>query len=165
MEIREAKIEEVDQIVPIMLEIANLHSEERPDIFKKKEEKELEKEIIETLSNQEFKVLVSCNGKNKIEGVVVCKIKDIKNHKNLKDAKILWIDEICVTKESRKKGIGKALMQKAKEIAKEEKCERVELNCWSFNENAIKFYKKIGMQEQRINLEFEIKGGKENEVF
>ena len=56
-------------------------------------------------------------------------------------------------------------MQKAKEIAKEEKCEKVELNCWSFNENAIKFYKKIGMQEQRINMEFEIKGGKENEVF
>lgn len=76
MEIREAKIEEVNQIVPIMLEVANLHSKKRPDIFRKKEEKELEKEIIETLSNQEFKVLVSCNGKSKIEGVVVCKNKE-----------------------------------------------------------------------------------------
>ena len=56
----------------------------------------------------------------------------------------------------KKHGIGKKLMLYAKEEAKKGNYNRLELNCWSFNENAIEFYKKIGMKEQRINLEFKI---------
>ena len=38
-------------------------------------------------------------------------------------------------------------------IAKKKDCKRIELNCWNFNEKAIKFYKKFGMKEQRIIME------------
>ena len=80
-------------------------------------------------------------------------IKYIENHNNLKDTNILWIEELGVNEKYRRQGIGSRLIKEVRNIARKEGCSRVELNCWCFNENAIKFYKKIGMKEQRINME------------
>lgn len=52
-------------------------------------------------------------------------------------------------------GIDKQLMRKAEEISKELGCKRIELNCWSFNKNAINFYEEFGMRPQRIIMEKE----------
>ena len=41
-------------------------------------------------------------------------------------------------------------------ISKKLNCDRIELNCWSFNEGAIEFYKSQNMKIQRLN--FEMKG-------
>ena len=38
-------------------------------------------------------------------------------------------------------------------IAKIKKCNFVELNCWNFNERAIQFYEKCGMNIQRLIME------------
>ena len=48
------------------------------------------------------------------------------------------------------------LIDKVIEIAKEEKCKRVELDVWSFNNNAIDMYKHIGFDKQREMLEINI---------
>ena len=47
-------------------------------------------------------------------------------------------------------------MEQIKKIAKKEQVKRIELNVFSFNENAIKLYKKLGYKEQRIILEKEV---------
>lgn len=67
--------------------------------------------------------------------------------------KYLWIDEFEITESERRKGYGTALMNEVREIAKREKLSRIELNCWAFNEDAIKFYEKLGYVEQRIVFE------------
>ena len=41
-------------------------------------------------------------------------------------------------------------MEEAKEIAKENDCDRIELNCWLFNDNALNMYEYIGYNKQRI---------------
>jgi len=164
MEIRQAKKKDIEKIIPIMLEIAELHQKGRDDIFKEKTESEIKTELVQTMLDKNSDILVITK-KEIIYGVLIYKFKNIKKHNNLKDAKILWIEELGIKKEYQKQGLGKLLMQKAKEVAQEKRCDRLELNCWNFNENAIEFYKIIGMQEQRINMEIKIKGGNENEVF
>lgn len=47
-------------------------------------------------------------------------------------------------------------MDKIKEIAKAEECQRVEFCCWSFNKNAMNIYKHIGYKEQRVILEMDV---------
>ena len=44
-------------------------------------------------------------------------------------------------------------MNEARKISKEENTSRVEFNCYAFNENAIKLYKKLGYVEQRYIFE------------
>ena len=48
-------------------------------------------------------------------------------------------------------------MNKAKEIAEENNCDRIELNCWMFNENALAMYEHIGFKKQRIMYEMKLK--------
>ena len=44
----------------------------------------------------------------------------------------------------------------AEEIAKKEKCVRVEFCCWSFNKHANEIYNHLGFKEQRVIFEKEI---------
>lgn len=57
----------------------------------------------------------------------------------------------------RKNGIGKIFMQEMEKIAKENNCSSIELNVWTFNTEAIKFYEKFGMSIKTMILEKSIK--------
>ena len=48
-------------------------------------------------------------------------------------------------------------MNKIDEIAKEENCERIELECWAFNENALGMYEHLGFGEQRVKLDKKVR--------
>lgn len=48
------------------------------------------------------------------------------------------------------------LIEEVKKEAKVINCNKIELNCWEFNENAMKFYEKIGLKTQRRIMEIEI---------
>ncbi len=68
--------------------------------------------------------------------------------------KTLYVDDLCVDENYQSHGIGKALLLRAKQYAEETGCANVELNVWSFNEKAIKFYEACGMTEQKRRMEF-----------
>lgn len=60
------------------------------------------------------------------------------------DDESLEIERIYVKKEFQKHGLGKQLMNKAVEIASEQKKKKIWLGVWEENENAIAFYQKKG---------------------
>lgn len=51
------------------------------------------------------------------------------------------------------KGIGKNLLNEAKKLAKEKGATNLELMVWAFNDNAIEFYKKMGIKNKSYALE------------
>lgn len=59
-------------------------------------------------------------------------------------------------KDYRRNGYGRILINEIKKKAKKEDCNRIELTCWSFNKNAIKFYEKIGMEVQKLTMEMKV---------
>ena len=67
--------------------------------------------------------------------------------------KTLFINYIFVSQSYRRNKIGTLLMSKLQEIAKQYKCNKIQLSVFCFNQNAIEFYKKIGMNEQKIVME------------
>ena len=154
MIIRKARIEDIEQIVKIMQEIQNLHIKNRPDIFKSREIEEVSADVIKKLNSPDMIIIVAEENKE-ISGIAICRIKEVKNNINLKNAKVLYIDEIGVESNSQRNGIGKLLINKAKKIAKEKSCNRLELNCWQFN-SALEFYKKVGFEQQRTTYEMNI---------
>ena len=58
------------------------------------------------------------------------------------------MDETC-----RGSGIGKALYRHAATYAKAEKMDALTLNVWAFNQNALEFYKAMGMQVRNMTME------------
>ena len=156
MEIRIAKKEDLGQLINILEQISQIHYESRPDIFKKKSKMQVKEDAIGIMNDKDKKVLVAIDNTSKIYGVLIYKIKEVKNHINLKESKILWIDELGVDEKYRGKGIGRCLMEEASIISKKLNCQRIELNCWDFNKKAISFYEKFGMSLQRRIMEKEI---------
>ena len=151
MNVRNAQIEDVNKISELMLQVAKIHSNARKDIFKEKSIEEIKTEFNNRINNKENILVAEEN--NNIYGVIVYKIKEVKEHINLKDRTTLYIDELVVDEKVRKMGIGKNLFSEVKKIAKEKNYDAVELNCWNFNESAIQFYEKCGMNIQRLIME------------
>lgn len=157
MIIKEATRDDLEKIILLLEQVSKLHYINRPDIFKRKSKNDSKEYGIENLESEEKKMIVAKDEIN-VYGVLIYKIKEVKDHFNLKPSRTLWIEELCVDEMCRKKGIGKMLMLEAENIAKKLECERIELNCWQFNEKAIKFYEEIGMITQRRILEKKIGG-------
>ena len=124
------------------------HYNHRKDLFKKREIDELKEYVFEQIENEGLKI-IGYFEEERLVGYLAYQIKQ-------KVTKFLWIDEFVITESERGKGYGSLLMEQIKKIAKKEQVKRIELNVFSFNENAIKLYKKLGYKEQRIILEKEV---------
>ena len=71
----------------------------------------------------------------------------------LTDVKTLYIDDICVDENNRKKGIGKALYDEVISYARKNGFYNVTLNVWNCNPGAVRFYEKMGLIPQKITME------------
>jgi GNAT superfamily N-acetyltransferase len=71
--------------------------------------------------------------------------------------KSLYLDDIYVKEKYRSSGIGKALLNKIFETAKQENCSRVRFQVLDWNLNAIEFYKKTGatLDNEWINCDYD----------
>ncbi len=154
MKIREANKQDTEQLIPLMLQVAGIHVQARKDIFKPKNKEEIFADLNKKFENGEKIIVVEEN--QKILGTLIYRIKETKEHINLRDSRVIWIEELVIDERNRTKGLGRALIDEAIKIAKDENCARVDLNCWDFNKGAIAFYEKIGMQTQRRIMELKI---------
>ena len=53
-------------------------------------------------------------------------------------------------------GIGTLLYNETVRLAKERGANTLMLTVWAFNENALRFYKDLGMTERNINMEMKL---------
>lgn len=148
IKIREASNLDIENgLLEVFMEGYRYHQKGRPDIFKNLSEEELKQDLIKNFEKLTIIVLF-VNGN--IEGYLTYRIKE--NH-----VKKLDIDQLVIAEKSRNKGFGKLLIEESKNIAQKNSCDRIELNCWLFNENALSMYEHIGFERQRIIYEMKIK--------
>lgn len=71
---------------------------------------------------------------------------------------ILYLKELYIDENYRGKDIGNMIMNRVKEIAKENDCPQIKWTVADWNENGKKFYQKIGAKESRdwINYYLEV---------
>lgn len=150
MLIRKADKNDIDKnLLKLYIDGFYMHYNQRKDIFDNKETEDLKNNLIDMLENpNEVLFVIEKNGN--IIGYAAVQIKD-------KTTKSIWIDEIIIDNNYRNTGYGKHLIDEILKFAKENKCQRIELNCWSFNDGALKFYDKLGFNQQRVILEKEVK--------
>ena len=144
--IREATLNDIDNgLLKVFIEGYRYHQNGRPDIFDNVSDEELKNNLIKVL--EELPVIVILDN-----GTVVGYLAYfIKKHR-----KKLEVDQLVILEEYRGKGLGKKLMDEATRIAKANECNRIELNCWLFNENALAMYEHIGYVRQRTIYEKKI---------
>ena len=154
--IRRARPEDGEIVSKLLYQVASIHHEGRPDIFKPASKKYTQNEFIELICMKDFAILVAEDENKKVHGYAFCKVKCFETSV-VQPYRSLYIDDICVDKDSRGKHVGTALFEAVKTLAKELDCDNIELNVWDFNESAMAFYEKMGMTTQRRCMELKLK--------
>ena len=70
-----------------------------------------------------------------------------------RERKLAWVDEIVVAKTSRHESVGRKLMQRVADWAREREAEAVSLEVYAFNDSARAFYASLGFEPLRLRLE------------
>jgi len=151
--IRYAIVKDFAQISDMLKDIHGMHAKAEPKYYKNVETVISEKEFKDEIDK---KHIIVYENNDKIFGYVMFADMTINNHPIIKDQKILMIDDICVLSSERGKGIGRKLFNYIEKYAKDRDYTNIDLNVWSFNINAFKFYKSMGMRETRIKMSKDI---------
>lgn len=148
LNIRKATIEDIDKgLLEVFIEGYRYHQNGRPDIFANISDETLRNDLIKNFERLTTIVILD---NDKIVGYLSY---DIKKKHSIK----MHVDQLIIIQEYRGKGLGKQLMDEVKNIAIINNCDRIELDCWLFNENALAMYEHIGYTRQRIMYELLLK--------
>ena len=146
--IRKSKKSDIEKgLLEVFIEGYRFHQNGRPDVFDIETDEELKEVLEESFDKCDNLVAII---DEEIVGHLSFQIKSRKSKK-------LHIDELVIKEKFRKQGVGKALINEAIKIAKENDCKRVEFDCWLFNTNALSVYEHMGFEHQRIAFEMKLK--------
>lgn len=150
--IRKAKIKDIPTIDKLLYEVHKVHSDARPDLFKKGARKYTDEQLESIIANKNTPVFVAV-ANDTVVGYAFCIHKQFINDNNMTDIKTLYIDDLCVDENCRGNHVGTKLYNYVINYAKENNYYNVTLNVWAANTNALAFYQKIGLQVQKIGME------------
>lgn len=152
MEIRRAIPKDIPELSRLLCQVLTVHSNDRPDIFKKGTQKYTAEELSDIIKDDTKPIFVAISD-YQLVGYAFCIFIEHKNHNILCDVKSLYIDDLCVDENSRGQHIGTELYEYVKKFAKSEGCYNVTLNVWACNSDALSFYEKLGLKAQKIGME------------
>lgn len=152
MVIKNATMMDFEEIHSIFGEVHDLHLNNTTNTFKDIDPFTKE-EFEEVLSDKNSFFLIA--EEIKIIGFIHAFINEREGRKT-KFKRTMHIEHLGVIKTEHNRGVGSKLIEEIKKIAKVNKCDNIILDVYSFNENAIKFYKNKGFKEKKIKMEIEL---------
>ena len=153
MKIRKAKTDEWSNLQDLNNEVFIDNAKYDPDIIKDWAHSEAgEKYFKELVNDQKSLCIVAETDSGELVGYLAASPKPFGYRKS----KYIEVDNMGVIPEYRSKGLGKELMDKAVEWAKENGFQKVYVCSYFENDKAIKFYEKCGYKKIDVSLEREI---------
>ena len=154
MTIRRANEKDIPKIIDLLGQVLEIHAEIRPDIFIPGTTKYTDAELSEMLKDDLKPIYVATDENDTCVGYAFCQIQEQPFSNNMVQFKSLFIDDLCVDKNTRGHHIGEKLFEHVKSEAKRLGCYEVTLNVWAGNTSAEKFYEKMGLKTKERQLEY-----------
>jgi ribosomal protein S18 acetylase RimI-like enzyme len=155
MTVRFAEERDLPAVNVLRREVNDLHVAGRPETFKPGFSPELENYLFEIWRDPARCVVVA------EEDGTVCGFAVLREiHKPEDPFKredwFLDVDELGVAASHRRRGVGTALISFIRAYARERGFNRLELNMWEFNREALAFYETVGFSTYRRYLEIKL---------
>lgn len=125
------------------------HYQAMPDVFKPVSENTRPPEQIEKLINDETYLCLVAIVDEQICGAIFCHLAEIESLFH-QAKRYVHVSELVVAEQFFGQGVAQALMAAAKQWAREQNMNQLNLNVYAFNERAIRFYEKEGFYPQKI---------------
>ena len=154
MKIRKAEERDIPQIMELLGQVLQIHADIRPDIFIPNTTKYTNAELIDMLKEETKPIYVAVDENDRCLVYAFCKLKKKPFSNNMVQFTSLFIDDLCVDKNTRGQHVGRTLFEYVKSEAKKLGCYEVTLNVWEGNTSAEKFYEKMGMKTKERQMEY-----------
>ena len=141
MKIRNANSKDVSEITKLLGELG------RPQPKNKLERAKFQKLIHQYLSDNDKQILLA-EDDSKLVGMASLVFLPRLNQSKPE----LWIPDLVVSKDYRRKGIGKELIKACVKIAKTKNCFRIRLESGNKRKDTHEFYKKIGFEQYALTF-------------
>ena len=153
--VRFAETADLPAVNRLRRQVNDLHVAGRPQTFKPGFPPELRDYLYEIFRDPDKDVVVA-EREGEICGFAI--LNEIRRPETpfMFERRFLDIDEFCVDEAARRQGVGKALIGFARGVAKERGFDRLELNMWEFNREALAFYEAEGFTTYRRYMEIEL---------
>ena len=155
MSVRFAKEAELERINALRKQVNDLHVKGKPEIFKPGFPKELADHIYTIWNDPEQRIVV-CERSGEICGFAVLHRIIRPETPFMFERDFLDIDEFCVDEAHRRTGVATEMIAFIRAYAKEQGFQRIELNMWEFNQDALAFYEAVGFSTYRRYMEMQI---------
>jgi len=152
--IREACITDFIGILKLENQVFQIHLNARPDMIKP--QLPFNQGYFEQCLQDENKSIFIYEESGDILGYCITVINEYKDNHLYFDHKILEISDMCVDEKARGRNIGRLLVDRAKQCAKEVGATRLELMVWGFNKDARQFYEHLGFAERISRMEMPV---------
>lgn len=144
MQIRPATVDDASSISTLNAEVQELHAQALPHIFRPPSSGAFPPgEVAQWFESPSNQVFLACEG-----GVAVGYIwaslvsRPETSYRYAMD--LVYINHLVVQAAYRRKGVGQALVEKVMSLAREKGISMVQLDVWSFNEQARAFFQRQG---------------------
>ncbi|MBN2351610.1 MAG: GNAT family N-acetyltransferase [Spirochaetales bacterium] len=141
----------IEEIVSLNRFVHDIHHRNHPDVFREYDYNSMLKNLGEWISHDHIKCFTAYDGESPV-GFILFYKRDYPDHIFKKGHCSVYLDQICVKPEYRKKGLGRRLMDELTSYCRENGIGRIELSVWSDNQNAQAFFKKMGFDPYLENM-------------
>jgi len=152
---RSATRDDLPRVNELREQVSLLHAAARPDMFKPG----FPKEVADFLCNMfdaDNKHILVAEMDGRIVAFACLAEMEVAGTVYRPGRRFLEIDEFGVDEALHRQGIGRSFFTGIRQFAKGKGFDRIELNMWEFNENALKFYEAIGFTTYRRYMEMPI---------
>jgi diamine N-acetyltransferase len=140
--IREAALADHEAISLLYAQVDALHAHGRPDAFQKPPRPRSIAFLQEHLAQVDAAMFVADIGG--VVGFAFVKLGRPPGDAMHRPRLFAYVEEVVVSADHRRLGVGKALMYRVDGWARDRKVDQIELIVWEFNEEARKFYESLG---------------------
>ena len=147
-----ARPEDRSSINALAVQVHDLHVAWRPDIYEQTEDLWPQQRFDAAVADRQ---LFCAKIDDQVVGYVLLSVRSCEVDGHVK-RKVLVIDEICVDKRLRNRGIGTEMMLGVRAIAKAFGCTDLQLGVYPQNNEAIAFYQKCGFRIRSIDMQMRL---------
>lgn len=155
MMIRKAFREDLEQVNLLRRQVNDLHTGGRPDIFRAGFCQEIQDRLYEVFDSPDYDVIVASDGE-RITGFAIVEYAKKPLSPYNRERRYYRIEEFGVSENDHRRGVGTALIAYLKNDAKGLGYDKIELDVWEFNQNAVRFYERQGFSCYRRILEMDV---------
>ena len=147
MEIRQAVSTDSPSLSSLCMDVQSLHAENHPDVFKMPPSDDFAVSFFDEVRADPSTYLYIAEENGELVGYVLCKLIERPENPFTFARRHLLVDQISVRPNSRGRGVGVALIEQAGMLARELGVSKIQLDSWSFNTGAHRFFEKLGFKK------------------